>query len=615
MKINIRAITIFAIALASTLIYQLAYSQANNSEVEIFYRNADHGATVMIKPVIELANISANAINLNDYSVRYWYTNEAAAVSQVLNMFFIQNTGNWQSPCFYPFACVNHTFGTVEEHTYLELDFSAINELIAPGKRFHMQFGINSSDWSLYDQSNDYSAFPTWNLISWDKITVYKNGSLIYGEEPVSDTSPPCFDESPGIVSTQLNPAVVNINSSGAVNFSATIPGPPTTAQVCLAPSLSAPCQAVIELDGPDDQCNYSTTLTAQQITQYFNPTTDVNRAVYGFLSAVNRPGRINLIANIYTPDIAVCTPQTINSTTQQCAHIVNLVMPEIFADNTQLISAKRRSVAQRMYETHADIYDFIDIVSVSRSYIQNRSYQAASNQIEGIGLGPFDITAEFGSAGMLKGTVIYPASTFFDGASATHSHELGHAWINFSDLPVLAQSSAHWPISSLANGIMGYSAPGGQGLSFNQQLEIIGGVVFASADTSPKSFKDLSLYAMGLLPSEEVTEHIVMNNAFNPNGFPSSEYSTFTIEDYIAANGERLPAYPNAQSSFRVATVLVSEELLDATTMSFFEYFASRMESEQDTLLVKAGLAPPSQERPFYSATGGRGSLNGSID
>ena len=53
------------------------------------------------------------------------------------------------------------------------------------------------------------------------------------------------------------------------------------------------------------------------------------------------------------------------------------------------------------------------------------------------------------------------PASDFFDGGQEAHSHEIGHQWINFLKQTTLATGTPHWPVSSLANGLMGFSIPG----------------------------------------------------------------------------------------------------------------------------------------------------------
>ena len=66
--------------------------------------------------------------------------------------------------------------------------------------------------------------------------------------------------------------------------------------------------------------------------------------------------------------------------------------------------------------------------------------------------------------AGRLLGITIFPSAAFFDGASNATTHELGHQWLAFLDFPPLQQGVPHWPISDLAQDIMGFSISGGEG-------------------------------------------------------------------------------------------------------------------------------------------------------
>jgi hypothetical protein len=68
--------------------------------------------------------------------------------------------------------------------------------------------------------------------------------------------------------------------------------------------SRSDTCPNQIILDGPDAQFNYTSTLSVEQVTQSFNPKTDVNRAVFGFLQADSVGGWLNLLANVSTDDL-----------------------------------------------------------------------------------------------------------------------------------------------------------------------------------------------------------------------------------------------------------------------------------------------------------------------
>lgn len=594
------------------VLFGVCVASASAANVVLEYRNNSYGDQVIIKPDILLHNTTSSSLQLSDITLRYWYSNETAS-AQVVPVFHVLNSGTWQSPCNYPFSCVTHIVSAKADNSYVELGFSEAAGNLLPGKYINLQFAIHADNWASFVQENDYSfAESTGNYQAWNKISVYSNGSLIYGTEPQSQPSA-CSQMEPEVLGYSWSPAVIDVAQSNSVSFTARILGAATNAELCLSNSPSAACSENLALVGPDENCNYSVELSTNLALQYHNLANNLHRPVVGFLKTLDKT--INVFANVYTPDIPQCTLTAVASWAQQCSKVVNLALPEVFSDYVSLSTAKRESISQAFYELFGDNYDFLTVVSVSRSYIQNASYLGVKNEIAGIGATLFDRTSKFGSDGRLRGNIVFPTSQFFDGAANVFSHEISHAWMNFNNLPLLGQTSPHWPISDLANGILGFSLPSGQGGQFTYVLDIVDGIVQKTVDPNPKAFKDLALYLMGVLPADQVSNHFVMDDAGNPNNFPSANFTEFTIDDVISANGVRQPAYPNEASDFRVATVLVSEDLLSQQAMALFNYYAARMESTDDTVLTKQGLSPLSPHRPFYSATGGRATLEATID
>src|SRR5262249_30331925 len=152
--------------------------------------------------------------------------------------------------------------------------------------------------------------------------------------------------------------------------------------------------------------------------------------------------------------------------------------------------------------------FDFVDIV-FDTAYLANRYHFGVKNEVQGIGSMLFDSSSQYGSVGRLLGISVFPIHAFFDGADSGHSHELGHQWINFLPLPVLASGSPHWPVSSLASGTMGLSIAGSNvGGDYNCLLTPVAGGLQTSPVTAPRLFKDLDLYLMGLLPASDVATH-----------------------------------------------------------------------------------------------------------
>src|SRR4029079_1323606 len=69
---------------------------------------------------------------------------------------------------------------------YLQLGFTAgIGSLTARQATGEVQGRSNKDDWTNYDESNDYSYDPTkLAFADWDRVTLYRNGALVWGTEP-----------------------------------------------------------------------------------------------------------------------------------------------------------------------------------------------------------------------------------------------------------------------------------------------------------------------------------------------------------------------------------------------------------------------------------------------
>jgi hypothetical protein len=268
-----------------------------------------------------------------------------------------------------------------------------------------------------------------------------------------------------------------------------------------------------------------------------------------------------------------------------------------------------------------ADAFDFVDIV-FDTAYIANRFHVPVKNAVGGIGSlvintpSPFfDNSGQYGSAGRLLGLNVFPSHNFFDGGERGQSHEIGHQWINFLPLPVLAAGNPHWPASTLASGTMGLSiASSNVGGDYNCALTPTPGGLQAAPVTAPRVFNDLDLYLMGMIPPSQVATHYVFSNqstALNvpcTGTLPYSMFAAVTIGDVIASAGARTPAYPNTKRDFTLAVIVISDTLLSAEAMAFYDWFAQRAEAR--TLLAEHVGLVASISAPFYLQTGERGTL-----
>lgn len=143
------------------------------------YRNSDSAAADnQIKPGLQLVNSGATAVSLADVKVRYWFTAGNGAATY--------NTWcDWS-----PIGCSHVTHRVVATGTpkagadhYLEVGFGSVS--LAPGAATgEIQLRLNKTDWSAFDESDDYSHGSGTSYADAPKIAVYVGGERVWGIEP-----------------------------------------------------------------------------------------------------------------------------------------------------------------------------------------------------------------------------------------------------------------------------------------------------------------------------------------------------------------------------------------------------------------------------------------------
>ncbi|MNC14810.1 Endoglucanase 5 precursor [compost metagenome] len=68
----------------------------------------------------------------------------------------------------------------------MEISFAPGAGNLAPGADTgEIQVRINKTDWTSYNESNDYSYSGTQQAFAdWDKVTLHREGILVWGLEP-----------------------------------------------------------------------------------------------------------------------------------------------------------------------------------------------------------------------------------------------------------------------------------------------------------------------------------------------------------------------------------------------------------------------------------------------
>ncbi|MCL4872365.1 MAG: glycoside hydrolase family 9, partial [Anaerolineae bacterium] len=108
-------------------------------------------------------------------TVRYWFTDVDTAVSQF--------NCDWAA-----IGCqhVTGVWESVDGRQYLEVRFNTgATMLPAGGQTGEIQLRLHHTNWSAYNEADDYSFAPALtSLTDWQNVTLYHNGQLVWGIEP-----------------------------------------------------------------------------------------------------------------------------------------------------------------------------------------------------------------------------------------------------------------------------------------------------------------------------------------------------------------------------------------------------------------------------------------------
>ncbi len=155
--------------------------------LKVQYRVGDASASdSQIKPQFQIVNTGSSAVPLSELKLRYWYTIDVEQTQQF--------------SCDYAVVACSNVSGSFTKLAsavsgadyYLELSFgTGVGNIAAGGSSGEIQARINKSDWSTYNESNDYSFDATkLAFADWNRVTLYRNGVLVWGSEPGASTGP-----------------------------------------------------------------------------------------------------------------------------------------------------------------------------------------------------------------------------------------------------------------------------------------------------------------------------------------------------------------------------------------------------------------------------------------
>jgi hypothetical protein len=291
-------------------------------------------------------------------------------------------------------------------------------------------------------------------------------------------------------------------------------------------------------------------------------------------------------------------------------------------------------SIISRVYEYFNDDFDFIELALDRDIWQAEWMYSdlpsagmnwPVSNNVQGIG-GTYSNSTWWGSAGKLK-SIIYTPGGFGS------NHELGHQWVNYI-IPTYfvdnQSSGSHWGITHLVNNgstsVMGgyrYMRQAGTGYgktkyqgSNRPDTNPDGSFIYGSYDvgTIDGSFSDIDLYLMGLKSAQELRNNNFRMDVYSDFSyeadveqgyFYAGKVTSYTIDDIIRLNGQRIPDVNSSQKKFKVLAILATTDV--ETNSQDMQYFIKMLESEKIT--TSSALTVP-ETYTFYEATDGRGSI-----
>ncbi|WP_406098877.1 glycoside hydrolase family 6 protein [Streptomyces sp. NBC_01013] len=146
--------------------------------LKVQYKNTDSSATDnQIRMGLQLVNTGSTAVDLSTVKVRYWFTPEAGAST-------FGTSCDWAViGCGTLTHSVKSAGSAAGASHYLEVGFGS-GTLAAGASTGEMQLRLNKSDWSNFNEADDYSRSTSTSYADASKIGVYVTGALSWGTAP-----------------------------------------------------------------------------------------------------------------------------------------------------------------------------------------------------------------------------------------------------------------------------------------------------------------------------------------------------------------------------------------------------------------------------------------------
>lgn len=146
--------------------------------LKVQYKNTDSSATDnQIRMGLQLVNTGSTAVDLSTVKLRYWFTPEAGAST-------FGTSCDW---AVIGCGTLTHSVKTAGSAAgashYLEVGFGS-GTLAAGASTGEMQLRLNKSDWSNFNEADDYSRSTVTSYTDASKVGLYITGALAWGTAP-----------------------------------------------------------------------------------------------------------------------------------------------------------------------------------------------------------------------------------------------------------------------------------------------------------------------------------------------------------------------------------------------------------------------------------------------
>lgn len=166
-SMNMGAYKVADIWLLNKLGLSVQYYDGDNNQV---YNNS-------IKPNLKILNEGTQTFNLSDLTIKYWYTIDGE-IPQEFHVDWAQAGNNNVTGSF---ASV---FPVLTADYSLTIGFNSISGILGPNQSTELRTRFNKTDWSNYNETDDFSYANLGGYTNVPKIGLYYNGNLIWGVTP-----------------------------------------------------------------------------------------------------------------------------------------------------------------------------------------------------------------------------------------------------------------------------------------------------------------------------------------------------------------------------------------------------------------------------------------------